>query len=151
MEWVWKKMNMCSRKFYPLTYQYFSLFLSCLDSQFAVKPWPTCLLYWWEKTKTLLWLELTTMSSEVLHFVIEPWNLLLSLVKPHGTFLDKHILWPDGTLPSYMAMHNLIKLQVMAEFLSIQKFLPLYQDPAQENLQYLANLCCHAALKISII
>ena len=32
-----------------------------------------------------------------------------------------------------MAMHNLIKLQVMAEFLSIQKFLPLYQDPAQQK------------------
>ena len=42
-----------------------------------------------EKTKTLLWLELTTLSSEVLHFVIEPWALLLSLVKPHKWYLPK--------------------------------------------------------------
>ena len=33
-----------------------------------------------------------------------------------------------------MAMLNLIKLQVIAEALSIQMFLPVHQDPAQQKL-----------------
>ena len=32
-----------------------------------------------------------------------------------------------------MAMLNLIKLQVIAEALSIQTFLPVHQDPAQQK------------------